>query len=197
MNTYYEYEITVTARISTYSYNPHATVYEILCPESIRVDSIEALRHASEGSFYALWQTPYFVVRGLLERTFPKHDFRRMPNFMGWLWICSEGGYNHLMYIAERMQWSDLIAKLKEWRPDTFHSGDAREVLDWMVVHGYARIITDPNEEIPFGSSISWEVPPSENGFFEMIFGYLQLWATGKKQTHYSSTMSKYKEISK
>jgi len=195
LKIYYEYEITITARIATFSGNPYATVFDILCPESIRVDSIERLRKDSEGDFYALWQTPYFLVRGVLERIFPKHNFKRMPNFMGWLRICSEGGYERLMYIAERMQWYDLTNKLKEWRPNTFHSGDAREVLDWMVEHKYARIITDLNEDIPFGAILSWEVPPDKNNFFEKIFGYLQIWATGKKQTHVSSIMTEYKEL--
>jgi len=195
MKTYYEYEITITARISTFSWNKNATVFDILCPEQVKVNALERLRQKSQGDFYALWQTPYFLVRGVLERIFSQYDFRRLPNFMGWLRICSEGGYEHLRSIAIDMDWYDLIDKLNEWLPNTFHSGDAREVLDWMVSHNYARIITNPEETIPFGSAISWEVPPRENGFFEKVFGYLQLWATRKSQTHYSTIMSEYTEL--
>lgn len=45
------------------------------------------------------------------------------------------------MNIAIAMNWQDLIEYMNEWSPDVFHSGDARIVLNWMVDHGYAKII--------------------------------------------------------
>ena len=39
---------------------------------------------------------------------------------------------------------------------------------------------------IPFGSILSWSVPPKLNGFFVMILGYAQNFFTKRKETHAS-----------
>ena len=49
--------------------------------------------------------------------------------------------------------------------------------------------------EIPYGSCVSWRIPPAQNGFFEKIFGYLQNGFTDGPETHSSMIMSKYPEI--
>jgi len=39
------------------------------------------------------------------------------------------------------MNWQDLTSYLDRWNPDVFHSGDARHVLNFMVIEQYAKII--------------------------------------------------------
>jgi len=49
--------------------------------------------------------------------------------------------------------------------------------------------------DIPYGSCVSWRIPPAKNGFFEKIFGYLQNAFTDAPETHVSMIMSKYPEL--
>lgn len=136
---YYEYELTVTSRISTFTPGQHSTVFEILAPLSVRVAAMEKLRHNTEGDFYGILQTFIFLVRRIIEEF--GGDGRKIWNPFPWLGICSEGQYNYLMDIAMAMGWQDLIDYMNEWNPDVFHSGDARLVLDFMVSKGYAEKI--------------------------------------------------------
>jgi hypothetical protein len=138
-NRYYEYELTVTARVSTFTPGQFTTIYDILAPLEIKVSAMERLRKETEGNFYAIWQTVIFLVRRILEE-FGK-DGRRIWNPLKWLGICSEGQYKYLYFIAESMKWYDLTHFMDQWNPDVFHAGDARIVLDWMVIRGYAKII--------------------------------------------------------
>jgi len=136
---YYEYELTVTARISTFTPGQFNTIYDILAPLEVKVESMEALRGKTEGDIYGILQTSIFLVRRIIEEC--GGDGRKIWNPFGFLGICSEGQYNYLMGTAVAMNWQDLIDYMNEWNPDVFHAGDARLVLDWMVDHGYARKI--------------------------------------------------------
>ena len=133
---YYEYELTVTARVSTFKPGQYNTVFDILAPLDVKVEAMEKLRKDTEGDFYGILQTTIFLVRRVIEEC--GGDGRRIWNPFSWLGICSEGQYDYLMNIAIAMNWTDLRAYLEQWSPDVFHSGDARIVLDWMVDHGYA-----------------------------------------------------------
>lgn len=136
---YYEYELTVTARISTFSPNEFTTIFDILAPTEIKLNSLEKLRTQTEGNIYGFLQTSIFLIRALLEK-FGK-DGRKIYNPLGFLGICSEGQYNYLYDIADNMKWYDLTHYLDQWNPDVFHAGDARKVLDYMVLKGYAKKI--------------------------------------------------------
>lgn len=136
---YYEYELTVTARVSTFIPGEYNTIFDILAPLEVKVEAMEKLRKDTEGDFYGIMQTFIFLVRRVIEEC--GGDGRRIWNPFPWLGICSEGQYDYLMNIAIAMNWQDLIEYMNEWSPDVFHSGDARIVLNWMVDHGYAKII--------------------------------------------------------
>lgn len=136
---YYEYELTVTARVSTFTPGEYNTIFDILAPLEVKVEAMEKLRKDTEGDFYGIMQTFIFLVRRVIEEC--GGDGRRIWNPFPWLGICSEGQYDYLMNIAIAMNWQDLIEYMNEWSPDVFHSGDARIVLNWMVDHGYAKII--------------------------------------------------------
>ena len=43
----------------------------------------------------------------------------------------------------------------------------------------------------PYGSVLSWRVPPDKNKFFTRVFGKLQLIFTGRKETHSSILLDK------
>jgi len=136
---YYEYELTVTARISTFKENQFTTIFDILAPLDVKVAALEQLREDTEGDFYGILQTLIFLVRRIIEEF--GGDGRRIWNPFPWLGICSEGQYNYLMDVAIIMDWQDLIEFMNQWSPDVFHSGDSRIVLDFMVSKGYAKII--------------------------------------------------------
>jgi len=138
-NSYYEYELTVTARISEFIPGQYNTIYDILAPTEIKLSSLEKLRHQTEGNVYGILQTSIFLIRALYEK-FGK-DGRRIWNPFSFLGICSEGQYRYLYDIANSMAWYDLTHFMDQWNPDVFHAGDARIVLDFMVSKGYAQII--------------------------------------------------------
>jgi len=43
-DAYYEYELSVTARINIYQYNPNSTVFDILAAQAVKVNALESLR---------------------------------------------------------------------------------------------------------------------------------------------------------
>lgn len=136
---YYEYELTVTARISTFTPGQYNTVFDILAPLEVKVDSMEKLRAQTEGDVYGILQTSIFLVRALYEKL--GKDGRKIWNPFGFLGICSEGQYKYLYDIAESMKWYEVTNFMNQWNPDVFHAGDARIVLDYMVSKGHAEII--------------------------------------------------------
>ena len=137
-DAYYEFEQSVTARINIYDGNPNSTVFDIKAGWLEKEIVLETMIK-NIGQVYGFAQTLIFIVRWLLELV--GIDGRRLWNPLGFLSICSEATYYYLADLAEIMQWSDLRDYLKEWNPNTFHSGDFREVLDWMVERNYAQKI--------------------------------------------------------
>ena len=135
---YYEYEISVTARITLFGY-PHtyADVYDILAPETIKVEAMTKLIRETRGKVYGFLQTFIFIVRWVLEKF--GRDGRRLWNPFRFLHICSEGQYMYLYDIAERMDWRRVLLFMRQWKPDVFHAGDCRTVLDFLVLEGYAK----------------------------------------------------------
>lgn len=138
-NWYYEYELSVTARINQMTPNNWNVIFDILAPVEIKQKALEKLIDDTYGDVYAIWQTLIFLVRRVIEEF--GGDGRRIWNPFPWLGICSEGMYKYLFELAVEMNWTDLQMYMREWSPDVFHAGDARKVLDWMVEHGYAKII--------------------------------------------------------
>jgi hypothetical protein len=138
-NWYYEYELTITARISTFAAGKYTTIFDILAPVDVKVAAMEKLRAQTEGDVYGILQTSIFLVRALIE--YFGGDGRRIWNPFGFLGICSEGQYMYLYDIAETMQWYDVVNVMKMWNPDVFHAGDARKILNYMVSKGHANII--------------------------------------------------------
>lgn len=138
-DTYYEYELSVTARINDFKYNPNSTVFDILAPTEVKVWALDQLIKETYGDVYGLLQTIVFAVRWTIEKF--GGDGRRIWNPFPWLGICSEGMYRYLYYVADNMHWADLVDYLEEWSPDVFHAGDARLVLEFMVEKNYAKII--------------------------------------------------------
>jgi hypothetical protein len=138
-NSYYEYELTITARISEFIPGQYNTIYDILAPTEAKLNSLEKLRHQTEGDVYGILQTTIFLVRALYEK-FGK-DGRKIWNPFGFLGICSEGQYRYLYDIAETMKWYEVTNFMNQWNPDVFHAGDARIVLDYIVSKGHAKVI--------------------------------------------------------
>ena len=136
---YYEYELSTTARISEFHKNEFNTVYDILAPLNKKVIVLELLIDDTKGDLYGFMQTFVFLVRAVIER-FGK-DGRRIWNPFSWLGICSEGMYNYLYGLGILMEWKDLTDYMDQWNPESFHSGDSRIVLNYMVEKGYAKKI--------------------------------------------------------
>lgn len=136
---YYEFEQSVTARINVFIDNPNCTVYDVLAKQGTKEFALEAIRQATYGEVYGIAQTFIFVLRWLLEKF--GINGKRLWNPFGKLSVCSEAMWLYLASVAFIESWDDLKAYLDEWNPNTFHSGDAREVLDWMVNKDYAKII--------------------------------------------------------
>lgn len=139
INASYEYELSVTARINIFRYNPNSTVFDILAPTVVKAEVLNKLIHDTYGDVYAIWQTVMTGVRGIIEKF--GIDARRLWNPFSWKGYCSEGMYTFLFGVAEKMKWQDLMDYMKEWNKDVFNSHDARLVLDFMVEKGYAIII--------------------------------------------------------
>ena len=138
-DTYYEYELSTTARINDFRYNPNSTVFDILAPTEIKVQALDRLKRETYGNVYGFLQTLIFGVRWTIEKF--GGDGRRIWNPFPWLGICSEGMYRYLYYVADSMNWIDLINYLEEWSPDVFNSNDARRVLNFMLERNYSKII--------------------------------------------------------
>ena len=139
VDAYYEYELSVTARINVFHPNKNATVFEILAPLELKIGSLSYLIKKTYGDIYALWQTPMFAVRKLVELL--GFDGRRLWNPFSWLGICGEGVYEYLYRIAIEESWVDLMEYMNEWNPDLFNSHDTRLVLDYMVSKNYGKVI--------------------------------------------------------
>ncbi len=139
VNAYYEYELSVTGRISIFHIGEYNTVYDILAPVNMKAAALTLLINNTKGDFYGFLQTTIFLVRFIIEKF--GGDGRRIWNPFPWLGICSEGMYSYLYRLGRLMDWKDLTDFMDQWSPDVFHSGDARVVLDFMVEKGYARKI--------------------------------------------------------
>jgi len=135
----YEYELSITARIAEFTLNPYCTIFDILAPIEIKVAAMEKLISTTYGNFYGLPQTLIFLVRRIIELC--GGNGKKIWNPFSWLGICSEGKYLYLYEIAKLMEWQDLTDYMDQWNPQVFHSGDARKVLDYMVLACYAKII--------------------------------------------------------
>lgn len=138
-NWYYEYELSITARINEMQPNAFCTIFDILIPQEIKVAAMEKLITDTYGNLYGLPQTLIFLVRSVIE--YFGYNGKKIWNPFSFLGICSEGGYSYLYEIARLMNWQDLASYLDRWNPDVFHSGDMRQVLNFMVIEQYAKII--------------------------------------------------------
>lgn len=136
---WYEFESSNITRINRYSFNSNSTIFDINVPFDIKAKIIEKLLNQHYGKLYAIPQTFYFIIRWAAKKF--GIDARRWPNPFHWGKICSELVYDYLLEIAIEMKWYDLENLLKEWRPDNFHAGDVRFVLNWMLTKQYASII--------------------------------------------------------
>jgi len=140
IDAYYEYEQSTTARINVYNGNPNSTVFDILAEEETKVRVLENMIRENYGNVYGIAQTSVFGVRWLFEKLhIGWWNFgKQLPNPLGFLSICSKEGYLYLYGVGLGEGWHDLVAYLGQGSADAFHSGDFREVLDWMVERNYA-----------------------------------------------------------
>jgi len=136
---WYEFEASITVRINTYTQNLNSSIFDIKAPEDVKIKVIDKLRKEHYGKIYALPQTFYFIVRWAAEGV--GLDPRRWINIFHWNKICSELVYDYLYEISQEMKWFDLEMKLNEWKPDNFHAGDTRVILNWMSYRKYATLI--------------------------------------------------------
>ncbi|GJQ43800.1 MAG: hypothetical protein JETCAE03_32980 [Ignavibacteriaceae bacterium] len=141
---YYEYELSVTARINQFYPNKNAKIYDLLAPIEVKQQVLIPNIKETYGKVYGLWQTPYFGIRRLAEEAgWPKYPGKQIPNLMAWLGICSEHGFVYLYGTSEIMGWYDVTNYMsRRWTKDTFHSGDAGLVLDYMEERGHVIEIT-------------------------------------------------------
>ena len=82
------------------------------------------------GETYGYFQIVWFIYRWIAESWPFKADVRKLHNFFPNKTICSEIAWWYLWHLyEERPDLVQLKDKLDEWRPDTFHAGDAARVL--------------------------------------------------------------------
>lgn len=137
--TWYEYEASNTTRINLYNITPVSSIFNINAPEDVKIKIMQKLITNTYGKIYAIPQTLYFIIRWAVEGI--GLDPRKWINPFHWGKICSELVYDYLFDLSQEMKWYDLEDQLKQWRPDNFHAGDVRVILNWMEKHSYSNLI--------------------------------------------------------
>jgi len=135
IDSYFGADLTVSTQPLDKALSDPTYLYQMYKPigwtdEQIRIAFTEVYKRYA-GEEYGFLQIAWFIYRGVAER-WPFHaDVRKGHNWFPNHPICSEVGwwYFYQLAIQRLNDAKKLIDRLNEWRPDTFHSGDAARTL--------------------------------------------------------------------